>query len=376
MRRSVLVLAIALAVVQPNRLFAKSSPFVSTLSTGSSSSLTLPKELVRYVSALLELKHRSILDVAEIIHDSFRIGGTFGFNYKSRADWKPLTPEETFQNRGGDCSDLTYLVLSALKSLPQDKIKLGFIEMHFEDQPRHIWHALPFILARNVPRNLRYLPFENDIDFRSKTLSMFGVEGDWHMVVVDPQGMFGVRKSEKVDKQEPYPIDALDSYYYLEFGTHALFKKDDKTAIEMFKKAVGTYDFFYAHLKLAELLPESESLADKLRAVYHARKAYSMEPNNRAVRNTLVWALIRRAAIADYYDDYSTALEYLLEGDRVSPNDNIVRSQMATVYYNWGVVYYNRGEYLPALSKFEHAARLGLKDAQDMIRKIKRSNGS
>lgn len=334
------------------------------------------------VVALAEsLKGQRFSDAVAELYNAMRVGGKFGIRYSLRKGEKPLTAEEVFKAKKGDCSDLGYWMVSGLMALgvhERGDAKLGALLLHLKSSPPEIWHFVPFILKKDTMGDPfhYYAAFERDPAFKAQALSVLGVKNPWwHMLVVDPQaevlGNFSIEK--ELDEKYVVPLAGIEAAYYREYGMYALLRKDDALAQRMFEESVRRCDDALAHTNLShlydKLLRGSGDLVLIERALHHAQKAYGLHPRELERDNYLV-SLFNAANSYGRVRQYEKALGYLQEAKKVASNDPRTKEELARLYYNWGAYLYNQGNHVEALVKLRQAAELGSAEAKNALSTI------
>lgn len=355
--------------------FTRSLPSLSFITHAHAEKKTHPLVAPIPVAKLASsLQKKPLWEGVTALHSAMKVNGSFGIQRRKRTLQKPYTAAEVLENRHGDCSDLAYWQVSGLLALgldQQEDIKVGALLIHIKGYPDSVWHVVPVVLAKNIPPDVSYATFTHDREFRASVLKTFGIEDskDWHMVIVDAQASVVGLFASVIDGKKPLPLAGLRAAYYREYGVHAMVKKKDHAlAKKMFEEALRHYDGDpFTHTNLAHVLMASRKAKDMPLALEHAQKAYELMPSHKGIKQNYLAILLNTSISEARSQKYANAVAHLEEALKVAPDRSDIKNMLGSIYYNWGATFYNQGNDSEAIPKFQRAAELGNRKAQQAL---------
>ncbi|MBI5228226.1 hypothetical protein HY988_06565 [Candidatus Micrarchaeota archaeon] len=323
-----------------------------------------PKEITGLVK---EVAKKPEWDGIREIYASLSVGGKFRIKWEEN-NREPRTAQEVLEQKGGDCSDLGYFMISGLKELlrayDSKDIEIGAIKIHFRGDPPELWHLTPIIVATDIPQEMKS-GLNDDQKFQD-ALKKVGFRPDWQVVLADPQ--IGVLGKMSVDIDEYYPVRLTGVYsaYYQEQGAFAKKSNDEKFAEKLLIKAVKMDpNNFNAHHML-NVMYNKKNIG---MAIVHAEAAYKLRPNDEVYKRNYMVALTNAANVASTNNDFEKALSHLKQAKPLMSEQETTK-EYGFLYYNWGAYLHSLGKQGDALKKFEASAGYGQREAIELLRKL------
>lgn len=247
--------------LRPERSAALKAPLVE------SRIRVLPVDPLTPTQGLVSLcrsENDTLVEKVRHVHSLFRIGGSLGIRYRKRPleekNFRPRTAGEVLKAREGDCSELTYLMLSGLIAAGLGRrgdVRIGALFGPEKEESPRTWHMVPIILIRDIPDALNpgnqrnsiifdysHHLFETSMKFRYSVLNAFGITKntrEWSMLIVDPERELNTQLPICCLRL-PLDMDGVRAHYYYEIGVKNLLEGHGIKALEALETAVMLND--------------------------------------------------------------------------------------------------------------------------------------